>query len=117
MATPTQQQVAQDLGVAIKQSAKELGVELRLDLANVTLYAAERTAYLASLVGQAGYDEAVIAERDNVVLRAGISSVQSADKLDQRIVGLIYSTLLFGAQALAGGSQPAGGGGVGPIVS
>lgn len=93
--------VADELERLLKDAAKETGRDLRGNLAAVTLYAAERTAYLSTLVGQPGFEEAVRAERDNVALKGGIASVKAADAADARIVGIIQGVLFLGARALA----------------
>lgn len=66
----------------------------------VALYMAERTAYLATLIGQPGYGQAVIAERDNVVLNAALNVVDAADISRDRLIGLVQGALTIGAQAL-----------------
>jgi hypothetical protein len=98
---------AQDFETLLRQTGRELNVRLRADAAAVAIYASQRAAYLSSLVGQKGFDEALIAERDSVALKAGVSAVASADAFDARVVGIIQSVLLLGANALAGS---AGGG-------
>lgn len=84
----------EDLLVAAKQ-------ELRGNLAELVTYTAERAAYLSTLVGQKGYQEAVLAERDAVALKAGILSVKTADAADARLIGMIHVILGLGAKALA----------------
>lgn len=95
--------VADELDRLLKDAAKESGRELKFNLAEVTMYAAERTAYLSTLVGQRGFEEAVRAERDNVALRAGIASVRTADAADARVVGIIQGVLFLGARVMARG--------------
>lgn len=90
-----------EFGELLKASLRETGTQLQTSLAEVTLYASERAAFLSTLVGQKGFHEAVIAERDNVALRAGIRVVQNADAHDARIVGIIQGALAIGAKALA----------------
>lgn len=90
-----------ELGKLLSDAVKETGQDLKGDLQVVTAYAAERTAVLATLVGQPGFEEAVRAERDNVALKAGIASVAAADAFDQRVVGIIQGALFIGAKALA----------------
>jgi hypothetical protein len=83
-----------------KNAAAETGQQLRFDSANLAAYTAERAAWLATLAGQPGFDEAMIAERDNALLRAGIAAVDNADALDNRIVGIVTTVLSVGATAL-----------------
>lgn len=93
--------VADELERLLKDASRETGRDLKGNLAEVTMYAAERTSYLSTLVGQKGFEEAVRAERDNVALKAGIKSVKAADAADARIVGIIQGVLFLGARALA----------------
>ncbi len=79
----------------------ETGAELRGDLNAVVLYANERTAHLSTLAGQPCFQEAVRAERDNVMLEAAINTVDAADGTDQRLIGLVQGALAIGAKALA----------------
>lgn len=93
-----------DLSVELEQllrsSARELGVELKADVASLSLLASQRAAHLATLIGQPGFAEAVAAERDVLALRAGISAVRAADRMDQRILGILQTVLTIGARAL-----------------
>lgn len=78
-----------------KSSAKQLN--LKIDLETAGAYAAERAAYLSTLVGLPGFDLAVIAERDNVFLRSGLSVTQAADKVGSMFLGIIQGALVIGA--------------------
>lgn len=93
--------VAIELRDLMEDAACELGWELPNNLHEVTLYAAERTAFLSTLVGQPGFGEATRAERDSVALKAGIKVVAAADAMDARVVGIIQGVLVLGAKALA----------------
>lgn len=83
---------------------KETGKELETSLDDVRQYASEQLAQLALAVGEPGYDRAVIAARDNVLLRMGLRSVANADAVDSRIIGVVQGALFFGAKAIAGGA-------------
>lgn len=85
----------------IRETASEAGKELSADLEEVAGYAAERAGYLSTLVGDPGFKSAVIAERDNVALRAGIQSTLAADAADARIVGAVGGALRIAAVALS----------------
>lgn len=78
----------------------EIGVDLKQETAAIAAYAAERATFLASIVGQPGYAEAVRAERDNVALRAGIATVAQATSAEQRLLGVLQAALQMGAAAL-----------------
>lgn len=82
---------------------EEFGRTLKVEAAVVAAYAAERTEHLSLIVDEPGFGEAVLAERDNVLLRAGIAATRSADVVDQRLAGLIQGALRMGAVALAAG--------------
>lgn len=75
------------------------------DLANsgdeIATFVAERTAVLATVVGQVGYASAVIVERDNVALFAGLEAVSNADGLQDRILGALQGALFMAAAALS----------------
>lgn len=80
-------------GEALEQSGRE-----------VALYASERTAILATLVGQVGYDQALIVERDNVALFAGLQAVSNADGLRDRLLGAIQTGLFLLSGAINPGA-------------
>ncbi len=85
----------------LSDALSETGASLQGDLHEVALYANERAAHLSTLVGQAGFEHAVRAERDNVMLKAAVVATEQADAVDQRIVGLVQGALAIGAKALA----------------
>jgi hypothetical protein len=93
--------IANELGELLKVTASEMGTELTSELDAVTAYAAERATHLSTIVGQPGFMEAVRAEADSVALRAGISTVSTADSADARLAGIIQGVLGLGARALA----------------
>lgn len=85
----------------IDSALQETGVSLKASSAEVAVYAAGRAAFLSTIIGQPGFEQAVIAERDNVALFAGIAAVNQAVAVQARIVGVIQGALFMGAQALA----------------
>jgi len=87
------EQILNDALTGLGKSATDLGD------ANRT-YAAERIAYLATLVGQAGYAEAAKAEAESIAMRVAIGAVDLADAGDARVVGVIQGILLTGAKGL-----------------
>lgn len=90
-----------DFEAIIEQAVRDTGVSLKTSTKELALYADDQAARLLSLVGQAGYDEAVIAARDNVVLRAGIASVDQADALQARFIGVLQGALGMAAKLLS----------------
>lgn len=91
----------QDLKSLFESAIAETGIDLQQSAHDVALYTSQRMAHLALIVGLPGYEEALVAERDNVALFAGISAVNSADAADQRIIGIIQGALAIGAKAIA----------------
>lgn len=87
----------------LSSSAEELGLAIEGNTRELAAYAAERTAYLSLLVGQPGFEQAVVAERANVALRAGIAAIDTADVAQSRFLGVIQGALSIGAKALAAG--------------
>ena len=85
---------------AIAASLRETGGSLKTSSAEVAAYAATRAAHLATISNEPGFDEALIAERDNVLAFAGVSAVRNADAVDARIIGLIHGALAVGVAAL-----------------
>ena len=95
--------IGDELKTLLKDATTELGVELSGNLVEAALYADQRAAYLATIVGQVGFDLALRAERDSVALKLGLETVASADAADYRLVGIIQGVLAIGAKALTGG--------------
>lgn len=93
--------VTEDLKALFQDAIEETGVSLQVGAAELAAYAAERSAHLATLVSDPGFQLAVRAERDAVALRAGITAVQQADAADARIVGVIQGALSFAAGLIA----------------
>lgn len=93
--------IALDTRTLLEDALGGLRRELKMDAQAMSLYIAERAAHLATLVGQKGFEQAVIAERDAVALKAAIEIGRTAAGIDQRLIGIIQSALLFGAKALA----------------
>lgn len=91
----------QDFKELLERTLQETGAELDQAVDEVALYMADRTAHLSTLVGQPGFQEAVIAERDNVAMFAGLLAVDLADATDARIVGVIQGALAMAAKGLA----------------
>ena len=93
--------VTENLKSLFEDAIAETGVSLQVGAAELAAYAAERSAHLATLVGDPGFSIALRAERDAVALRAGITAVQEGDAADARIVGVIHGALSIAAGLLA----------------
>lgn len=92
--------VGKELVDALKAAAVRLGKDLKGDTDELRTYAAERMLHLSGVVGQPGYQEALVAERDNVALKAGLLAVEAADRADAELVGIITGAMGVGARAL-----------------
>ena len=96
--------VTDDFVVLFEDAIAETGASLEMGVAELAAFAAERSAYLATLVDDPGFNVALRGERDAVVLQAGIIAVQQVDQIDQtvqRFVGLIQGGLALAARLLS----------------
>lgn len=82
------------------------GQDLEKSGQEIAAYAAQRTAVLAVLVGQQGYNQALIVERDNIALFAGLQAVSNADGLRDRMLGAVQGALFMAAGALSAAAGP-----------
>lgn len=87
----------QRVGDAIEQAAARLGKTLGVHGAELRAYAAERVVHLATIAGQAGFEEALVAERDNMALKIGIATVDAADDSDRELLGVLLGALAVAA--------------------
>ena len=92
------EQLWSELVGELRAQAEEYGVSIGEAAEDVAAYAAVRTQALANAVGEPGFSDIVLAERDNVALRAGLRAVQEGEVLDARI----DAALTFALRALAG---------------
>ena len=77
---------------------KQVGDRIQKGSAELAAYAAGRSEYLTTLVGQPGFEEAVQAEADAVWLEAGITAVEEGDALDAILVAKIHGGLAMAAR-------------------
>jgi hypothetical protein len=92
--------VGKELVDALSGAVNRLGKSLEGSVDELRTYAAERMLHLSTLIGQKGYQEALLAERDNVALKAGILAVDAGDRADAELLGLITGAIAVGARAL-----------------
>ncbi len=92
--------LADEFIAALKDSASDIGVELKEDLIEVRDYAAARMRYLAFLRDDAGFYEAVEDEAVNILLASAGASVNRADALDERLQALAKGLLAMAARAV-----------------
>ena len=68
----------------------------QVSVEEVAQYANERAAVLKTLVGQPGYELALIAERDNIALKAGISAFGEENTIHEQM-GMVEGALRLAA--------------------
>lgn len=85
----------------LRRQADELGHELGEAVEDAAAYAAERTAHLSMAVGEPGFAETLIVERDNIAIYAGLQAVDQAEALDERMKQNLTVALNFGAKMLS----------------
>jgi hypothetical protein len=93
--------IADQFKSLLESTADRLGVELNLAGDGVRNYAKKRMLFLASIIDEPGFDLALLAERDNVAIQAGLSAVAIGDAADVELKGVILGALAIGARALA----------------
>lgn len=81
------------LELALVNAVKETGLQLKVSTKELAIYTAERAAILAAAAGHQGYEYALIAERDNVLLKSGRSAVSTGDAADERLLGIVTTAL------------------------
>lgn len=95
-------EIAQEFELLLVTSAQRLGKSLGANLNEVREYASVRMQHLSTILGEPGYEEALIAERDSVAMMAGLHAVNAGDSADAEIRGIIAGALAIGAKALGG---------------
>lgn len=93
--------LARELSAVLENRASALGKVISAQTDEVRAYTAERMTHLAGLLGQPGYQLTLIAERDNVALKSGLSAVSAADAADGELIGLVAGFLGAAARAVA----------------
>jgi len=96
----TLNQISTEFVDLIKQTSREFGEELKVDAEYLKVYFEGRMIHLQTLVGQKGFTQALIAERDNVALTAAGRAIDRADAFDNRILGIVQGALSIGIKAL-----------------
>lgn len=84
----------------LKESLTSIGKEAEFNAKEVAQYAIQRAEHLSTIVGETGFEEALLAERDNVALKAGIYATRTADLADHRLLGAIQGTLSFASKLI-----------------
>lgn len=95
---------AEEMIRVIEQAAFRLGRDVETYGSELKDYAATRMEFLSTILDEPGFDEALEAERDNVVLKMALGIVDGADAADAELLGVVAGTLSMGARLLAGGA-------------
>ena len=94
-------QVGEDLVNLAVENARELGIELTDDLRAASAEASVIAAELGAAVGTNGFDRAMVAARDAMVLSVTSAAITRADAVDARFVTFVQSLLGLASRALA----------------
>lgn len=94
--------IVKDLVTVLERAARESGVDLAASGRDLALYANERAAELVAAAGEPGYDRALDAARDAVLLYAAGRAVDAADAADARLIGVVEAGLAVATRALVG---------------
>jgi hypothetical protein len=82
----------------LKDAVAALGLSTTVEVSVLARYVEQRSAYLGEIRGQPGWEEAARAERDSVLLRAGISATVAASAAEQQLYGVVLGILLRGTR-------------------
>lgn len=85
----------------LEQAAEDTGADLKGRAAELATYASTRAQHLSTLVGDPQFPRALADERDNFVLKCGVSAVNAGDSTDNRIRGIVQGALGMAARLLA----------------
>jgi len=80
---------------------KDTGKSLEKSAREVAEFIAERAALLVDVAGEPGFEQVLIAERDIVLLFAGLQAVAVADEADDRLRSVVRDVIKAGVLALA----------------
>ena len=90
----------EDIVSQMLSEAESMGLELVDNLDEVAAYAAERAEHLSLAIGEPGFELALLAERDNLTLKATTDAVAHADALDARLLAVARGALALAARGL-----------------
>jgi len=94
--------VRDDIQTLLSDFLKETGASFKDGSDNVAKYAAGRVLHLRNIVGQPGFLLAVRAERDSVMVFAGVRAVADAAHTEERLRGLLQGALMLAVRVLGG---------------
>lgn len=84
-------------------AAARLGKQLGRGGSDATDYLKARAEHLATILGQPGFEAALVAERDNAALFLGLRAMAVADAADAELRGILTGALAMGARVAAFG--------------
>lgn len=101
---PTREQVLEEAGkqilMEISFRANELGASFDAGAEDVVRFISAKAAELSLAVGQPGFDDAVIAARDSVLLKAAGRAVLEAEGFDDTLKETARSSLSIVAKLI-----------------
>jgi len=78
----------------IRSTLEETGAELKISSDELVAYTIAQGARLSLASNEPGFDKALIATRNAIALKAGVSTTMVASAADSRLVGVISGVLL-----------------------
>lgn len=95
--------IGQNIITLLETAAKDLGATTLSNLEEARSEAQIKALTLAGLVGQPGYEEALVAARDILAMKLGLTAVATADSADAKVLSLLEGLLALAARAMSGG--------------
>jgi len=89
-----------DIKTILQAALDDTNADLKSGSQEIVALMAQRAAELSTIVGLPGYDQAAIAARDEIALRAGLELVGQADKAASRVLSIVQGGLLLIAGSL-----------------
>lgn len=83
-----------DLSQQVSDLANELKIELKVSAELLAHYIADRLSHLRVASAEPGYQDAVVAERDSILLYATGQTVDGADAADTKITAAVTNGLV-----------------------
>lgn len=93
-------QIGEDILAELRKQAKETGVHFESAIDDVADFIAMKADELSRAVGKPGFDEALIAARDSVLLKAAGRAVIEGDRFDDILRATARSALAIVARLL-----------------
>lgn len=79
----------------LRREAEAVGTELGEAVEDAAAYAVERTKHLSLVIGEPGFAEALMVERDNIALFASLRAVERGEELDTSMKRSLTVALKF----------------------